>query len=173
MTDAEIITSLRACIEKDCDKCANCVINFSPRDCKENVMTLALDLINHKDAEIERLQSILLKFVREINNFENKHNIDTSDFSLIPILEEEKNNLVKQIKSEAIKEFAERLKEEIREILKDAYGERRKRIENLEQEKIFVGLDAVVKYCEGKIHSSERLYKFIDKLVKEMVGDTE
>ena len=123
-------------------------------------------------AEIERLQSILLKFVREINNFENKHNIDTSDFSLIPILEEEKNNLVKQIKAEAIKEFEERLNEEIREILKDAYYERRKRIENLEQEHIFVGLDAVAKYYEGKIHSSDRMYRFIGNLVKEMVGDT-
>ncbi len=67
-------------------------------------------LIQCQKEEIERLQSILLKFVREINIFENKHNIDTSDFSLIPILENEKNSIVKQIKAEAIKEFAERLK---------------------------------------------------------------
>ena len=68
-------------------------------------------LIQCQKEEIERLQSILLKFVREINIFENKHNIDTSDFSLIPILENEKNSIVKQIKAEGIKEFAERLKE--------------------------------------------------------------
>ena len=68
-------------------------------------------LIQCQKEEIERLQSILLKFVREINIFENKHNIDTSDFSLIPILENEKNSIVKQIKSEARKEFAERLKD--------------------------------------------------------------
>lgn len=67
-------------------------------------------LIQCQKEEIERLQSILLKFVREINIFENKHNIDTSDFSLIPILENEKNSIVKQIKDEARKEFAERLK---------------------------------------------------------------
>lgn len=99
-------------------------------------------------AEIERLQSILLKFVREINNFENKHNIDTSDFSLIPILEEEKNNLVKQIKAEAIKEFAERLKAET--------------------------IEVDVSYGYGREHYTEAVAVIvIDNLVKEMVGDTE
>ena len=80
-----------------------CLEAFEVRD----IIKQQQETINRQKAEIQRLQSILLKFVREINNFENKHNIDTSDFSLIPILEEEKNNLVKQIKAEAIKEFAD------------------------------------------------------------------
>ena len=106
-------------------------------------------LIQCQKEEIERLQSILLKFVREINIFENKHNIDTSDFSLIPILENEKNSIVKQIKSEAIKEFAERLKERSFSI------------------SIFL-FDSINKPCIEAVKVND-----IDNLVKEMAGDTE
>ena len=105
-------------------------------------------LMQYQKEEIERLQSILLKFVREINNFENKHNIDTSDFSLIPILENEKNNIVKQMKSEAIKEFAERLKEK-QQSVKARFG------------------------FGGEYISNGVMCTDIDNLVKEMVGDTE
>ena len=98
-------------------------------------------LIQCQKEEIERLQSILLKFAREISIFENKHNIDTSDFSLIPILENKKNSIVKQIKAKAIKEFVERLKEKL--------------------------IDPVETWLTSDVVREED----IDDLVKEMVGD--
>ena len=97
--------------------------------------------------EIERLQSILLKFVREINIFENKHNIDTSNFSLIPILENEKNSIVKQIKAGAIKEFAERLKNHSRKMQSSDFS--------------------------GEFWDIAVLVSDIDNLAEEMAGETE
>lgn len=103
MTDAEIIQSLRACIEEDCDKCANCVINFSPRDCKENVMTLALDLINRKDAEIERFKRELNADVYELQV--GRSNGKTQKVQKVLMLR------AKAIKAEAMKEFADKLQD--------------------------------------------------------------
>ena len=78
---------------------------------KQTIKT-AIDLINSQQKEVERLISILLKLLDGITTWGIINNVDTTNFSLISILEDEKNNIVKQIKAEAIKEFAERLEDE-------------------------------------------------------------
>ena len=82
--DNEIIKAVECCIGNT--KCGECPMFRTP-NCMNKVFGYALDLINRKNAEMERLKEHI------------KHT----------------NNVVKQVvkdtKSEAIKEFAEKLKE--------------------------------------------------------------
>ena len=85
MTDAEIIKALECCSHEayDCDVCP---LNLKEEElCFIEVRKYALDLINHQKAEIERLKKGWKADVIETQN----------------------------IKAEAIKEFAERVKQEI------------------------------------------------------------
>lgn len=70
----------------------------------------AIDLADSQKAEIERLQSILLRFLNELSEWGDKNNVDTTNFSIIPIVESEKESLVKQLKIEITEAFAEVLK---------------------------------------------------------------
>lgn len=67
--------------------------------------------------ETTRLQNIVLRFLEEMIIFGNKNNIDTTNFSFIPILESESESIVKQlkaeIKTESYKECIERAKKEL------------------------------------------------------------
>ena len=107
MTDKEIIKALECCKKDDCDNCPN---DFG--NCCTNLAECSLDLINRKQAEIERLKKILAE-------------------------EEEKYKLcAKRFYKVGVKDFAEKLK--------STY---------------FI--------------DSERLCCQVDKVFKEMVGDTE
>lgn len=81
MTDNEIIKALECCINDDCDNCPDTFGN-----CEHNAMRNALDLINRQKAEIERLTKANERFAEEFDSY------------------------YAYVKSEAIKEFAERLK---------------------------------------------------------------
>lgn len=89
MTDNEIIKALECCkgyLTNDCAMCQN--VEKYPR-CNEFLNEIALDLINRHKAENERLEKELMKCKLE---------------------KEMLYQTVEEIKSEAIKEFAERLK---------------------------------------------------------------
>ena len=105
---------------------------------------LALDLINRQKAENERLQKILVGFMDEVGTWSNKYDVDISNIHRLPLLAKEDWNIRNKIKADAIKEFAERLKEKY---------------------KCYDTNVGVI----GKM----ALYKDIDNLVKEMVGDGE
>lgn len=47
----------------------------------------ALDQVDSQKAEIERLQSLLLRFLNELSEWGDKNNVDTTNFSIIPIAE--------------------------------------------------------------------------------------
>ena len=86
MKDSEtIIKTLECCINDDCDNCPETFGN-----CEHNAMRKALDLINRQQAEIERLEKHELSEAMKFNK-----------------------STINQIKSEAIKEFAEKVKEEV------------------------------------------------------------
>ena len=53
MTDNEIIKALECCKKDDCDNCPN---DFG--NCCANLAGCSLDLINRKQAEIERLKAM-------------------------------------------------------------------------------------------------------------------
>ncbi len=85
MNDAEIIKALEYCVHhKDCDDGCPCVIAEKP--CVVNDPMKLFNLIKRQQAEIERLNTNMDSMVAE------------------------HNRLIKNTKSEAIKEFAEKLK---------------------------------------------------------------
>lgn len=100
MTDNEIIKALECCRnnerEDECKYCLSCPMAHCDLDedeelnCMEAVLKRAIDIINRQKAEIERLK--------------NAPNVWKD-------IAHRETNYVAQAKSEAIKEFAERLKE--------------------------------------------------------------
>ena len=99
--DNDIVKSLKCCID-DGDRCDICPLN---KKCQSNPFVpfnimYALDLINRKDTQIKELE-VELKAMRGAANSYKLEN-------------ERLLQKLQQAKSEAIKEFWERLKEEIR-----------------------------------------------------------
>ena len=96
MTDEQIIKALECCVKtefiSDCAKC-----KMFAFDCKDILIENALDLINRQKAEIEELKT-------EIERMETQNTL------LLKKKCKDINTARKKIKSEAIKEFAERLK---------------------------------------------------------------
>ena len=116
MTNAEIIKALECCLAKDvvndrCDECPNLAMGAY---CMDRMLKDALNLINRQKAEIE--------FAKNINHLQMEE-LQTANSEI-----ERLNGLLKEwkkagykyadsfdsIKSEAIKEFAERLKAKMR-----------------------------------------------------------
>lgn len=96
MTDKEIIFSLECC---DNGKCSECSFAFKG-GCTLKLRTRALNLINRQQAEIERLESLVKTQgieIDELNKFANER------------LDKFTERYDRNLKAEAIKEFAERL----------------------------------------------------------------
>lgn len=135
MTDNEIIKALERCSTNY--NCGDCPYYCNAEDCPDPLMNDALDLINRQKAEIERLK-------KEVEDKERAYN---DEFCLRKEWQSKCRELLKDkqtTKFEAIKEFAERLKEEMR-------------------------LDDDCKYDCAQCHYDCKDYiPFIDNLVKEM-----
>lgn len=86
MTDNDIIKALECCIGNT--NCGECPMFRTP-NCMNKVFNYALDLINRQREEIERLKDY-------------NENLQTANTAL--------SNEILEIKSKAIKEFAEELK---------------------------------------------------------------
>ena len=99
MTDNEIIKALECCIIGDCFGCYYGETN--QRNCKDCLMENALALINRQKAEIERLKELLEGWKKAAYKA-----ADEKDEIYCNAIDR-----VKTAKAEAIKEFAERLKE--------------------------------------------------------------
>lgn len=108
MTDKEIIKSLECCCENNvCPDVCPLKDMAYVGDCYQVRSKYTLDLINRQQAEIERLKAGMKKLVEKKRLYiENMQ--ATREFQ------------IEQAKSEARKEFAERLKEEA---VKTYYGE--------------------------------------------------
>ena len=102
ITAEQIIKALECCILGCCECCAfDDKLNFN---CKDDLMKNALDLINRKQADIERLKGE----IEEANEADRETELQA--------LKESKENAkmfceaINHAKTGAIKEFAERLK---------------------------------------------------------------
>ena len=116
MTDKDIIEALEYCIKYE--ECAECPCVKSQTKCVANNMEKIVDLIKHQQAEIENyshntrsltesvteMQKALKKQSAEIERLEKQFN---SKYKWENMLDKK----IKEIKAEAIKEFAERLKD--------------------------------------------------------------
>lgn len=112
MTEDEIIKALECCDFVDIKACEECPL-YRSFDCRFIIIDKSLDLINRQKAEIERLKSY-----KKTSHYWYK----------------KCNELVYELqttKSEAIKEFAERLK----------YRAYKTRIKNMETEKVLYYMD--------------------------------
>lgn len=93
MTDKEIIKALECCKKPaGTGACKNCPLD-KDRPCTTTMMESALDLINRQQAEIERLEKLA------------KDRADVNFEKIVGVVDRASAD----IKSEAIKEFAERL----------------------------------------------------------------
>lgn len=88
LTDEEIIRDYELCIGCTSDRCIECTMGDEGL-CAEELQGLALDLINRQKLEIERLQ-------KEVN--------------LVSIQFQDLQERTDEVKPEAYKEFAEKLK---------------------------------------------------------------
>lgn len=115
MNDNDIILGLKCLADEDEILCKDCAFRYMDRGfaCKKNVSKAAIDLINRQKARTLELQGDL-KFVRGTV----KRLLELSDEQKAKIeqLKEaysvyEETTGLKQVRAEAIREFAERLKE--------------------------------------------------------------
>lgn len=127
------------------------------KDLAETVHNLTIekdalfDKVEELKVEVERLQNILICFMGALGKVRKVDDID--EISLIPLMSELNKQYRAELKAEAYKEFAERLKNEI--INDTAYA------------------------CDSTQHSGYYDYQikigdipeYIDNLLKELVGD--
>ena len=92
MNDNDIIKALEICLgSMDCPNCPYVDLIIDDLHCDDKLLKDVLDLINRQKAEIEELRK---GFTADMDYFASEYD--------------------SKIKSEAIKEFAERLKEELK-----------------------------------------------------------
>ena len=100
MTDNEIIKALERCINGKCNECPLRAMNCSPKV----AMAFSVDLINRQKAEIERLKVLSEQLGKDVDvKLKYIYELEAINESM----KEDKPFII----AEAIKEFAERLKE--------------------------------------------------------------
>lgn len=170
-TDEEIIKALECCIKSEKIKaCLKSECPFSKEWglCPGNeLQKLYLDLINRQKAEIERLKTENKIYI-EANQVIG-HQRDQRDKEIDELQKQIDGLDVREnkIKVEAYKEFAEKIKEEI----KEAYDNNIEVLnEHFEKHRGCFN-DTFVGIVEGKNNALIGLSDFIDNLLKEMAGE--
>ena len=149
LTDNETKKALECCTTRD--GCKSCPRSYNGEMCRGDTPTEmirdALDLINRLEAEVERLQKAVE--VQEIM-------LSNQDY------------MIKKAKTEAVKEFAERVDKEIT----DAIFANDKAIQaRVTRYRLNRYEDDLCIMCDGKIRALDGIKCFIDNLAKETVGE--
>ena len=170
MTDNEIIKALECCGRESCLGCpyrdgkchqgnpmirdAHDLINHlqAENEKNENIIRLADKTIETANAEIERLQNILMCFMGALGKVRKVDDID--GISLIPLMSELNKQYRAELKAQAYKEFADRLKE------LDGYYNH-----NFND---CVTLLVSDEYIKGRYEKINEIWSTIDNLLKEM-----
>lgn len=106
LTDNEIIKALECCSKKNCKQCPN----FSEDiECSEKLINLTLDLITRQQAKIERLTAVKGHIDTLIHRGIEYPTAEAYEKAFQKALEHLYDNV--NAKTEAYKEFAERVKE--------------------------------------------------------------
>lgn len=126
MTDSEILKALEYCNadRNECDKCA------LQEECESNpfystIAKYALDLLKRRQAEIERLKSMNQAKLDCIHDLQSENEIlsRNADTAFQDGLNERRDLFEPEIKAEACKEFAEKLKESIKDDIDNLFKE--------------------------------------------------
>lgn len=148
-TNEEIISSLQV-IATTCN-CIECKIRnckWGTCNCSQTTANVALDLINRQQDEIDSLRADFKRVCAE-----RDAHICTNNF----------------IKSEAYKEFAKEVKEEIKKAYDNNLDVFREHLEKHKDNPDFEFLSTIT----GKTDTLRGLDYFIDNLLKEMIGEKE
>lgn len=86
----------------------------------------------NREARINKLQSILLQFTDIVHKWGAKHNFDTTEISLVPILEQEANSIIDQAKQEVAKQIFEELETRILSYSTPTFNDKHKPIIQLD-----------------------------------------
>jgi predicted RNase H-like nuclease (RuvC/YqgF family) len=129
MTDNEIIKALECHKEEDLATCANCpLLNID--GCAYELSKYALDLINRQNAEKEALiagQETLQKYIaeqkKEIDRLQNDLAQTEDAYKTVHEMNGAYARKIDFAKAEAIKEFAEKIKQDAVWICDDSYIE--------------------------------------------------
>ena len=130
MTDDEIIKALECCCFTDTNACEECPL-YNTFDCSFVIIDKTLDLVNRQNAEIERLKQENKEYCEDNRIIAYQRNQRDKEIRALHNQLNGLNFMDKQIKSEAIKEFADRLKD-----IAD-----KTRIKNIETEKVVFYMD--------------------------------
>lgn len=145
-TDEEIKSSLEViATTRNCNECKIRNCKWGTCNCSQITANAALDLINRQQVEIERLEKTEIKiddFCRRLCRMRMLNGNSIASY-------EDLQNYIQEAKSEAIKEFAERLKNKIKTEC-NPYGK-----------------------PTFDYDTSLAIMCYIDNLVKEMVGEKE
>jgi hypothetical protein len=151
LTDNEIIKALECCASGEVEECKNCPYVEGYPYCDGPMERDVLDLINRLQAENERLFLENQKLI-SVMLWGNK---------------KDKKNLLKQIKAEAYKEFAELVQGEIDDAIHSNYNAKTERMSKPNVDMA----DEFISYCEGKIHALSGLSSYVDNTLIELVGE--
>ena len=110
MTDDEIIKALECCDFTDIKACEECPL-YHTFDCSFVIIDKTLDLVNRQNAEIERLKQKNKEYCEDNRIIAYQRNQRDKEIRALHNQLNGLNFMDKQIKSEAIKEFADRLKD--------------------------------------------------------------
>lgn len=146
MTDDEIITALECCDFTGMKSCEECPL-YHTFDCSFVIIDKTLDLVNRQNAEIERLKQENKEYCEDNRIIAYQRNQRDKEIRALHNQLNGLNFMDKQIKSESVKKFAEKLKD----------SADKTRIKNMETEKVVFYMD------EFKL----------DNLVKEMAEEQE
>lgn len=102
-TDEQIIEIFKYCAESDCDDCYKCTARKDGKCAIPDLGAQVVRIINRQAAEIENLKQVIDEEDKEILKLQKR----------IIFWREDLNYQPEKIKSEAIKEFAEKVKKEI------------------------------------------------------------
>ena len=154
MTDNEIIKAFECCEANEgnrpnCKECPWFRLEEKPVDCHKQVRKNAIDLINRQKEEIERLQKENeILSVNADNAFQEGLNENRELF---------KQEVEKDIKAEAVREFTE----EINMMITEIYNKH-----------IFGSNDLVAEEKDAIINFSDDVTSGLENLIRKWLGDT-
>ena len=130
MTDDEIIKALECCCFTDTKACEECPL-YHTFDCSFVIIDKTLDLVNRQNAEIERLKQENKEYCEDNRIIAYQRNQRDKEIRALHNQLNGLNFMDKQIKSESVKKFAEKLKD----------SADKTRIKNMETEKVVFYMD--------------------------------
>ena len=110
MTDDEIIKALECCCFTDTNACEECPL-YNTFDCSFVIIDKTLDLVNRQNAEIERLKQENKEYCEDNRIIAYQRNQRDKEIRALHNQLNGLNFMDKQIKSESVKKFAEKLKD--------------------------------------------------------------